>query len=170
MSVQTEFSKIEFGHLTPESPKISLFLTFPKDIHERQLNTSVQHLENFMFNIPRRGEGVRSPLLPTHFEQYPSQSPAISAVYRYIKPHLGLIVAILYGVVSISITVFNKAVLTHYQFNFSNTLSLGQCLCSLAFLVGLRHYKYITFPNLAFQTAFEVRNPENTNSPACHSY
>jgi solute carrier family 35 protein len=74
-----------------------------------------------------------------------------------IQPHLGLIVAVFYGLISISITVFNKAVLTHYQFNYSNTLSLGQGICSLAFLYILRKFEYISFPNLSWSAAIELK-------------
>lgn len=58
---------------------------------------------------------------------------------------LGLAVAVCYGLVSISITFFNKAVFDVWQFHGSSTLTLGQILFSLVFLqtfkrIGLLHY------------------------------
>lgn len=85
-----------------------------------------------------------------------SPSPKIE-LPPLISQNLGLIVAVLYGVVSVSITVFNKAVLSGYGFHFSNALSLGQGVCSLAFLFGLRNYRVVHFPNLNWKTAVEVR-------------
>lgn len=93
---------------------------------------------------------------------FPVRSPSPKLVLPpLVQQNLGLIVAVLYGTVSVSITVFNKAVLSGYGFNYSNTLSLGQGLCSLAFLYGLRNYGIVYFPNLKWKTALEVRKSVN---------
>lgn len=105
-------------------------------------------------------------MLPSRAD-FPTRSPSPKLVLPpLVQQNLGLIVAVLYGTVSVSITVFNKAVLTGYGFNYSNTLSLGQGLCSLAFLYGLRSHGVVTFPNLNWRTALEVRYSTNENS-AC---
>eukprot|EP00011_Vannellida_sp_DIVA3-517-6-12_P014233 CAMPEP_0114607968 /NCGR_PEP_ID=MMETSP0168-20121206/2337_1 /TAXON_ID=95228 ORGANISM="Vannella sp., Strain DIVA3 517/6/12" /NCGR_SAMPLE_ID=MMETSP0168 /ASSEMBLY_ACC=CAM_ASM_000044 /LENGTH=324 /DNA_ID=CAMNT_0001818853 /DNA_START=21 /DNA_END=992 /DNA_ORIENTATION=- len=49
-----------------------------------------------------------------------------------------VIVVLAYIVVSISITFFNKAVLSGYDFHYANTLSLVQVLCSSTLLLWLR--------------------------------
>lgn len=108
-----------------------------------------------MLSIWQRSENTRSPLLGGFPARSPSPSRKIT-LPPFLQKHLGLLVAILYGIISVSITVFNKAVLSGYGFNYSNTLSLGQGICSLAFLFGLRNYKIISFPNLSWRTALEV--------------
>eukprot|EP01105_Mastigella_eilhardi_P009158 TRINITY_DN2177_c0_g1_i2.p1 TRINITY_DN2177_c0_g1~~TRINITY_DN2177_c0_g1_i2.p1 ORF type:complete len:326 (-),score=116.17 TRINITY_DN2177_c0_g1_i2:346-1296(-) len=64
-----------------------------------------------------------------------------SFVFEY-----GFIVAFLYGVVSLSITFFNKAVLSYYGFNYSTTLVLAQMLFALAATDVLRRRGTIVFP------------------------
>lgn len=108
-----------------------------------------------MFSLFGSSEGSRAPLLPlARTVDHPVGRH--SSIRAHFTKNLGLIVAILYGIVSISITVFNKAVLTQYKFNYSNTLSLGQGICSLMFLYILRRRKIVSFPDLSWSTAIEV--------------
>eukprot|EP01089_Gocevia_fonbrunei_P023472 TRINITY_DN993_c0_g1_i1.p1 TRINITY_DN993_c0_g1~~TRINITY_DN993_c0_g1_i1.p1 ORF type:complete len:325 (-),score=30.16 TRINITY_DN993_c0_g1_i1:46-1020(-) len=65
----------------------------------------------------------------------------------------GFTVAVLYGVISIAITFFNKAVLSVYDFPFSNTLTLGQMLFSLLFLVLAKKLRLIDYPDFSLETA-----------------
>ncbi|KAH3758731.1 nucleotide sugar transporter family [Pelomyxa schiedti] len=65
----------------------------------------------------------------------------------------GLLVAVVYGTISIAITFFNKAVLSHYDFKWSNTLTLGQMSLAIAFLFTMRAFKLINFPNPTVPTA-----------------
>lgn len=59
--------------------------------------------------------------------------------------------------ISISITFFNKAVLSVYSFNFSNTLTLGQMLTAIVFLWALKRAKLIHFADFNMATAKAVR-------------
>mmetsp|Transcript_50079 Transcript_50079/g.128902 ORF Transcript_50079/g.128902 Transcript_50079/m.128902 type:complete len:336 (-) Transcript_50079:33-1040(-) len=61
--------------------------------------------------------------------------------------------AVLYGVVSISITFFNKAVLSAYDYPYSNVLTLGQMVCAVIFLVLFKNFKLIDYPSFNTQTA-----------------
>jgi len=65
----------------------------------------------------------------------------------------GLIVAVLYGVFSISITFFNKAVFAVYQFDASSTLTLGQIVFSLLFLYFMRKGKLLDYEDFNIATA-----------------
>jgi len=65
----------------------------------------------------------------------------------------GFTVALLYGVTSISITFFNKAVFAVYDFNASNFLTLGQIVFSLLFLVIMKRYKMLDFEDFNYSTA-----------------
>lgn len=60
------------------------------------------------------------------------------------------------GVISISITLFNKAVFSWYQFNYSNTLTLAQMVFSILFLLLLRRLGFISFPSFSAETARSV--------------
>lgn len=64
----------------------------------------------------------------------------------------GFAVAVLYGVTSISITFFNKAVFV-YGFEASNFLTLGQIVFSLAFLVVMKKYKFLDYEDFNVATA-----------------
>ncbi|EFA77914.1 hypothetical protein PPL_08555 [Heterostelium album PN500] len=67
---------------------------------------------------------------------------------KFVEEHKGFLVAFGYGVTSVSITFFNKAVLSYYGFDYSNALTLGQMLFSLFFLVIMKHFKMISYPDL----------------------
>eukprot|EP01098_Paradermamoeba_levis_P007413 TRINITY_DN3063_c0_g3_i3.p1 TRINITY_DN3063_c0_g3~~TRINITY_DN3063_c0_g3_i3.p1 ORF type:complete len:313 (+),score=67.15 TRINITY_DN3063_c0_g3_i3:331-1269(+) len=68
-------------------------------------------------------------------------------------PFRGFLVAFLYGVVSISITFFNRAVFSIWKFNYSNTLTLGQMLFSLVFLVFLKTFRLVSYADFDLKTA-----------------
>ncbi|GAM27583.1 hypothetical protein SAMD00019534_107590 [Acytostelium subglobosum LB1] len=61
----------------------------------------------------------------------------------------GFLVAFGYGVTSVSITFFNKAVLNVYGFDYSNALTLGQMVFSLFFLTVMKQLKLITYPDIS---------------------
>ncbi|EGG24720.1 hypothetical protein DFA_02964 [Cavenderia fasciculata] len=74
----------------------------------------------------------------------------IVSIYDIIDKNKGFLVALGYGVTSVSITFFNKAVLNYYGFNYSNALTLGQMVFSLFFLHFLKLFKYINYPDLDY--------------------
>lgn len=61
------------------------------------------------------------------------------------------------GVISISITFFNKAVFSVYDFRYSNALTLGQVLSCLAFLFYMRRQGWIQSEPLKWHLAIKVR-------------
>jgi len=65
----------------------------------------------------------------------------------------GFAIATSYGVVSIAITFFNKAVFSVYNFGASNFLTLGQTVLSILFLIGMKHYKFISYNDFSVETA-----------------
>jgi solute carrier family 35 len=68
-----------------------------------------------------------------------------------------VLVAVLYGVISIAITFFNKAVLSVYAFKYSNIMTLWQMCFSLVFLLGMRKLKMVKFePRLTWKMCKEV--------------
>jgi solute carrier family 35 protein len=65
----------------------------------------------------------------------------------------GFAVAATYGIISISITFFNKAVLSVYNFPYSNTLTLGQMVTALVLMYLMKRFKYISYPDFNLTTA-----------------
>jgi len=69
-----------------------------------------------------------------------------SIVQFFRKPSvLGPFAAFGYGIISISITFFNKAVLSSYDFKFGNALMLAQMIASLCFLPIMRKHGFISY-------------------------
>jgi len=64
-----------------------------------------------------------------------------------------LLVATLYGLISIFITFFNKAVFSLYNFKGSNTLTLGQIIFSILILRLLKSRGTINFPDFNMSIA-----------------
>jgi len=64
-----------------------------------------------------------------------------------------LTVAILYGIISVSITFFNKAILSLFKFKYSALLTLGQMVFSLIFLSLLKHFNIIYFADFSISAA-----------------
>ncbi len=58
----------------------------------------------------------------------------------------GLLAALAYGTVSVTITLFNKAVFAYYKFNFPLTLFVVQMLISIAMLLTLSLCKQVELP------------------------
>jgi len=65
----------------------------------------------------------------------------------------GFLVALSYGVISVSITFFNKAVLSYYEFPYSNMLTLGQMIFSIVFLVSMKRIGVIKYPDFSWDYA-----------------
>eukprot|EP00007_Cunea_sp_BSH-02190019_P005599 CAMPEP_0174233358 /NCGR_PEP_ID=MMETSP0417-20130205/3421_1 /TAXON_ID=242541 /ORGANISM="Mayorella sp, Strain BSH-02190019" /LENGTH=366 /DNA_ID=CAMNT_0015311559 /DNA_START=119 /DNA_END=1215 /DNA_ORIENTATION=+ len=68
----------------------------------------------------------------------------------------GLGAALFYGLVSICITFFNKAVLSSYKFPYSNALTLAQMLFSTVFMYFLKLGGIIDVPDFRLNTAQQV--------------
>ena len=60
------------------------------------------------------------------------------------------------GAISISITFFNKAVLSVYKFNFGNTLMLAQMIASLIFMHFMKKYGLIKYKDFDSKVAKQV--------------
>ena len=60
------------------------------------------------------------------------------------------------GAISISITFFNKAVLSVYKFNFGNTLMLAQMIASLFFMHFMKKYGLIKYKDFDPKVAKQV--------------
>jgi len=70
-------------------------------------------------------------------------------IYRW----RGFLIAVSYGVISISITFFNKAVFAVYNFEGSNTLTFGQILFALIFLDLMKRKKLLDYEDFNVETA-----------------
>jgi len=66
---------------------------------------------------------------------------------------MGFLVAFSYGIFSVSITFFNKAVLSVYDFQYSMTLTLAQMIFSLFFLLALKRLNLIQLVDFDWNTA-----------------
>jgi len=77
------------------------------------------------------------------------------SMMRFVKKPevLGPVAAVMYGTISISITFFNKAVMSVWQFNFGNTMIFFQEICSIFLMYVMRHYGYIKFKDFNKDTA-----------------
>jgi solute carrier family 35 protein len=60
------------------------------------------------------------------------------------------------GAISVAITIFNKAVLSQYHFNYPNTLALGQMIFSLGFLVLMKRFKLLEYHDFSYEVASKV--------------
>jgi len=69
------------------------------------------------------------------------------------SPWFGFVVASSYGITSIAITFFNKAVFSVYDFGASNFLTLGQTVLSICFLIVLKYFKVIHYSDFSVATA-----------------
>jgi len=65
----------------------------------------------------------------------------------------GFFVASSYGIVSIAITFFNKAVFSVYEFESSNFLTLSQAVLSIILLVAMKRLKWIEYNDFSVETA-----------------
>eukprot|EP00753_Platysulcus_tardus_P012441 PLAT3359.18.p2 GENE.PLAT3359.18~~PLAT3359.18.p2 ORF type:complete len:327 (-),score=150.08 PLAT3359.18:137-1117(-) len=72
------------------------------------------------------------------------------------KTMRGLGAAVLYGSISISITFFNKAVLSLFDFHFSNVMTLYQMTLSLFFLQVAKYMGLISFKDFRPELVKEV--------------
>eukprot|EP01097_Dermamoeba_algensis_P008220 TRINITY_DN5398_c0_g1_i1.p1 TRINITY_DN5398_c0_g1~~TRINITY_DN5398_c0_g1_i1.p1 ORF type:complete len:319 (-),score=34.86 TRINITY_DN5398_c0_g1_i1:436-1392(-) len=68
-------------------------------------------------------------------------------------PLIGGLVAASYGVVSIAITFFNRAVFSVWGFKYSVSLTLAQLIFSLVFLVIMKQLKLVSFADFDLKTA-----------------
>jgi hypothetical protein len=73
-----------------------------------------------------------------------------------VMRNLPVLTALLYGTVSTSITFFNKAVLSVYQFRQPNIMTLAQILLSLCFLQGMKLAGWIQFADFEWSRAKRV--------------
>ena len=62
-----------------------------------------------------------------------------------------------YGAVSISITLFNKAVFSYYHFPYPNMVTTLQILVSLVYMGVLARLKVMHFEKLSWDMAKQVR-------------
>lgn len=70
--------------------------------------------------------------------------------------NLGLMSALAYGIISIAITLNNKAVLSTYGYSSTMTLTLLQGLVTIIALLVMRNRGYIDFPAFDLRTARKV--------------
>lgn len=68
----------------------------------------------------------------------------------------GVLAALAYAITSIAITLFNKAVLSVYAFDYAITLTLLQAATSLVFLVVSKRAGIIQFPDFDMEIAKKV--------------
>jgi hypothetical protein len=67
-----------------------------------------------------------------------------------------LLVCLQYGLVSVAITLFNRAVFSVYHFNFPSTVTLLQIIVSLVYMYALRAAGRMQFGALSLRTARKV--------------
>ena len=75
----------------------------------------------------------------------------------YTWAHMPLASAVTYSVVSIAITLFNKAVLTSYGFNSTMTLTLLQGFVTVVCLEAMRWRGYIEYKPFSLDLLIKVR-------------
>jgi drug/metabolite transporter (DMT)-like permease len=68
----------------------------------------------------------------------------------------GVLWALGYAVASIAITLFNKAVLSEYEFKFPLFLTMCQGAFTILALLVLKQARYLDFPEFNLQTAWQV--------------
>jgi len=76
--------------------------------------------------------------------------PAAASAYA------GLLAALAYSLFSITITLFNKSLLTSYKFDSTLTLTLLQGLVTVGSLEFMKWRGWVSFPSFNFKTAWQV--------------
>jgi tetrahydromethanopterin S-methyltransferase subunit C len=62
-----------------------------------------------------------------------------------------------YGTVSVSMTLFNKAVFSVYQFNFPNFVTTLQIIISILYMLVLENVRVLEIEPISMKTAIMVR-------------
>lgn len=62
-----------------------------------------------------------------------------------------------YGTVSVSMTLFNKAVFSVYQFNFPNFVTTLQIIISIIYMLVLENLRILEIEPISMKTATMVR-------------
>lgn len=68
----------------------------------------------------------------------------------------GLLACLQYGFVSVAITLFNKNVLSGYNFPYYFSLTIAQQIFALVCLFTLKHYKIVDYPAYSTETAKRI--------------
>jgi len=109
--------------------------------------------ERWWITKPTRAE-------PRRADSQPTLATLKAAMMNVLKENkekwLGFFVAFMYGLVSISITFFNKAVLSVYDFHYSNTLTLGQMVFAIVALFLMKSTGVVSYKDFSFSTARAV--------------
>ncbi len=61
-----------------------------------------------------------------------------------------------YGTVSVSMTLFNKAVFSVYQFNYPNFVTTLQLILSIIFMLFLENFRWLEIEPISMKTALTV--------------
>ncbi len=61
-----------------------------------------------------------------------------------------------YGAVSVSMTLFNKAVFSVYQFNYPNFVTTLQIIISIVYMLILESFKWLEIEPISMKTALTV--------------
>lgn len=73
-----------------------------------------------------------------------------------VSPYISILSCALYAFVSISITFFNKAVLSSYSFQSPNMMTLFQMLFSLLLLIIMKRVHLVSYANVTWDTMIKV--------------
>lgn len=61
-----------------------------------------------------------------------------------------------YGTVSVSMTLFNKAVFSVYRFNYPNFVTTLQLILSIIFMLFLENFRWLEIEPISMKTALTV--------------
>ena len=61
-----------------------------------------------------------------------------------------------YGTVSVSMTLFNKAVFSVYQFNYPNFVTTLQIIISIVYMLALENFRWLEIEPISMKTAVLV--------------
>lgn len=93
------------------------------------------------------GEGLLKPKQAEEVHYVPEQQPSLRTK---------LVACLQYGLVSTSITLFNRAVFSVYHFNYPSFVTLVQILVSLVYMYALKWTGYMELGPLSLETSKEV--------------
>src|SRR4051812_14928706 len=71
-------------------------------------------------------------------------------------PLVSILACLFYGIISIGITFFNKIVLSTYEFQWPNLMTLSQLIFSLLFLIILKRIHLISYAPLDYKTCIHT--------------
>lgn len=95
----------------------------------------------------------------------PELPGALSGTTKAVSVQQRAVACLQYGIVSVSITLFNRAVFSVYHFNFPAFVTLVQLVVSIAYIYALKFTNKLRVSDLTWAGARQVRGVDRSRVP-----